>query len=241
MELLGLLGISAFAIASLVVGVRLLWLARRTRQFPELMIGASFLLAGFLGLALTLLGRHGPFADGARVALSLAGTALGAAGYSLLAAFVWRVFRAGSAAGALGFGAAVLGFSAGFGLQWSAAAAGVRDTVSAGTWLSLATQAAVYVWASWESFHRAAMARRRVRLGLLEPLVAHRFLLWGVGTAAVVGICVQMGFALWSHGRALTGAHYLAIALLGFTCAIACWIAFLPPRAYARRFAASRA
>ena len=54
MQLLGLLGIFAFTATSLVVGLRLVWLSSTTRQFPEFAVGASFLLAGFVSLALNL-------------------------------------------------------------------------------------------------------------------------------------------------------------------------------------------
>ena len=40
--------------ASLVLGVRLLRLAARTREFPELAIGSSFILAGVIGYAVLL-------------------------------------------------------------------------------------------------------------------------------------------------------------------------------------------
>ena len=49
MELLGLLGSLAFSLASAVVGVRLLALARRTRCAPELSMGISFISSGALG------------------------------------------------------------------------------------------------------------------------------------------------------------------------------------------------
>ncbi len=46
MALFALLGISLFAVASFVVGWRLLWLAHRTGMLPEKLIGGSLFLAG---------------------------------------------------------------------------------------------------------------------------------------------------------------------------------------------------
>ena len=53
-ELLGLLGFGTFLTVSVVVGTRLLLLARRTRKLPELAIGLNFILAGAVGYALLL-------------------------------------------------------------------------------------------------------------------------------------------------------------------------------------------
>ena len=49
----------ASLLASLVLGVRLLRLAVRTGQAPELAMGASFLFAGVIGYALMMIGNPG--------------------------------------------------------------------------------------------------------------------------------------------------------------------------------------
>ena len=49
MELFALVGLSAYCLVSLVVGIRLLLLARRTRELPELLIGLAFLTGGAIG------------------------------------------------------------------------------------------------------------------------------------------------------------------------------------------------
>lgn len=234
MELLGLLGVLAFAATSLVVGVRLAWLSRRTGGYPELAIGASFVLAGFAGLGLLLAAQHGGFAPRTAMGLRLAGAAVADVGYALLASFVWRVFRPDGRAGRLGFAVSVAGLAVGFVLEVAAASPTPTREAGAGTWLTLFTQIALYGWATSEALHYWWLMRRRVRLGLAEPTVANRFLLWGVGTGAVIGIWLHTGWTLLHGESALGGASYLVIATLGFTCAIACWMAFLPPRAYVR-------
>jgi hypothetical protein len=57
--MLALLGISSLLglAAALVLGIRLLRLAARTRGVPEFAMGASFLLGGFLGFLLILVGN----------------------------------------------------------------------------------------------------------------------------------------------------------------------------------------
>ncbi len=48
MEILCWIGLGAFFVSSLAIGIRLLQLARRTAQIPELLIGSSF-VAVFVG------------------------------------------------------------------------------------------------------------------------------------------------------------------------------------------------
>jgi len=59
--MLALLGFSSLAsmAVSLVLGVRLLRLWGRTSELPELVIGASFLMACVLGYLATVLGNPG--------------------------------------------------------------------------------------------------------------------------------------------------------------------------------------
>jgi hypothetical protein len=57
MTLVQHLGMLAFLLTSLAVGVRLLLLWRRTRELPELTIGLAFVLAGFAGGVLIQLGK----------------------------------------------------------------------------------------------------------------------------------------------------------------------------------------
>ena len=79
--------------------------------------------------------------------------------------------------------------------------------------------------------------RRRVRIGIGDPLVANRFLLWGIGTLATLLV------ALLYIGMQLRGHYELPASLIGVSStlvlasAIAEWLAFLPPRSYRERFA----
>ena len=79
--------------------------------------------------------------------------------------------------------------------------------------------------------------RPRVCIGIGDPLVANRFLLWGSGTLAtllVTPLCI---------GMQLFGHYELPASLLGvastlvLVSAIAEWLAFRPPRSYRERFA----
>lgn len=66
----------------------------------------------------------------------------------------------------------------------------------------------------------------------------NRFLLWAVGLAAVLLIWLHSAAMLATGGGRESG--FLIVAMLGFVCAGALWLAFFPPSFYRRRFAALR-
>jgi hypothetical protein len=47
-------------------------------------------------------------------------------------------------------------------------------------WFEWVGMLAPFVWAGVEGFAQYVQARRRVRLGLCDPIVCNRFLLWGL-------------------------------------------------------------
>ena len=94
LDLMAILGLFAFVVASLVVGMRILKLAWQTRGLPEMLIGASLALAGGIGTGLTVVSDLWVSldADVAYVVYQLA-SICNHVGYALLFFFVWRVFR----------------------------------------------------------------------------------------------------------------------------------------------------
>ena len=234
MALLALLGISLFAIASFVVGWRLLWLAHRTGLMPEKLIGGSLFLAGGIGTALMILsGVAGP----ARGVFSTAAMLAIDCGITVLGVFTWRVFRPGLVGATVVATCTALLFLS-FASDWvSGHYLGVRRSAFSMT-ADYVGRFVLYGWASYESLRQYSLARRRVRIGLLEPLVANRFLLWGISTLAATGI---WAYSFWSEivGYTDTTDFYLVASAMGGTCAASIWLAFFPPRAYTRRFAGS--
>jgi hypothetical protein len=234
LALLALLGISLFAIASFVVGWRLLWLAHRTGLMPEKLVGGSLLLAGGIGTGLLVLSG---FAGPARGVFSTAGLFAIDCGITALAVFTWRVFRPGLLGATMVATCTALLFLA-FASDWvSGQYLGVRRSAFSMTG-DYVGRFAIYGWASFETLRQYALARRRVRIGLLEPLVANRFLLWGIATLAALGI---WGYSLWSElvARSDRTEFYLVASVMGCTCAASIWLAFFPPRPYQQWFAAS--
>ncbi|HTY17150.1 MAG TPA: hypothetical protein VMH82_05405 [Myxococcota bacterium] len=237
MQVLGLVGILAFAAASFAVGLRLSWTGLRRGGIPESTIGLSFLLAGGIG-TLLLIASNG--AGAAQALLRAASLGFINLGIAVLGVFNWRVFRP-DRTGALLFATFASLLALSFSADLARRAFLDQDPRPP---LWIATDAAgrigMYGWGCCETLWQCALARRRVRLGLGDPLVADRFLLWGIGTLSVIGIWVH------AYTRELLGAtsadgEYLVVALLGGLCAAAIWLAFFPPKAYVRRAGAGRA
>ena len=91
-------------------------------------------------------------------------------------------------------------------------------------------------WSALESLRYHRIMRRRMQLGLADPVVTESFRLWGLGAGAafagsLLGLAAR---ALTGHGAAEFPILNLVLSLLGLVAAIAMWLAFLPTPAYLR-------
>ncbi len=166
--------------------VRLLLQSRGEAAGPERWAGLYFLFIAW-GMPLRISGAT-LVADGASVgqAMNVVGhLGLFAASVSLTI-FVWRVFHADSptvralAVALVGLQVATTAFSLATG------AAHTEDSVAI-----IATnfmRVVPTIWACAESIGYWRRMRRRVGLGLADPVVANRFALWGVWTAAFAAL-----------------------------------------------------
>ncbi len=229
----------AFVLAGAVVGARLLLLSARTRELSDFLVGFSLFDLSAIGYPLILLGSLGD--------LSLAHTKLAAIASSIAIALGWagvflftqRVFRASEAWSRLlafaGIAALAYGLVAGIlFIQQASDAAALLSTRNPTRFLSIAAVAA-YVWTSFEGFRCWDQARRRLKLGLADPLVVNRFLLWGcIGVSSLMSVVPSL-VILHSGGDGSTDfASRISTALGGLIASIALQLAFLPPAAYRR-------
>lgn len=231
-----LLGFAAFVGVSLAVGLRLLLLARRTREVPELAIGGAIFAGGF-GYALFIAGfslRVLPDAT-LRPVHALAVLALDL-GLVSLALGVWRIFRPGSAWARGAFAASAVAMA----VHVVASVLGYQPSgrrTAFVFWLFNAVGAGAYLWAACECLRYHGLLRRRARLDLVDGELVSRFLLWGLASAA--------GFLLFCAGMANrllveSGVHpaaLLAQSLAGMIGAGCIWLAFFPPAFWWRRVA----
>ncbi|MDJ0868582.1 MAG: hypothetical protein QNK03_20910 [Myxococcota bacterium] len=230
-------GMAAFVLVSLVAGARLMGLWWRTRQSPELSIGLNLLLGG---AAFPLLFASMERADQLGSAVGLvrgSGLLCLNLGAAALWYFTWRVFRSHSRV--------VLGVAlvAAFLLLASHAAIGLGSGFAGDFyhgfwfWSGYLSRLLAFGWAAFESLRYAVAVRRRVRLGLAEPLLVHRFALWGVAAGSATGIFgLRLAELLMGKAGAFFGPTLTLVAsALGLCASASIWFAFFPPEAYRRR------
>lgn len=244
MELFGALCHLSYVVVSAVLGVRLLRRGRADGGVPELWLGVALLgMGGFGYLAMLIPAAIGPDVQTAPLlTLSAIGRLMMDGGMLAMLGFTFAVFRpAGRWARAVAAGLAVLtcGGVAGMfaaGDWWG------KDVHSTAYWVEVVGAQGVLGWAALEAWiFRRQLVRRRA-LGLGEPEVANRALLWaGFGAAQfTLMVLVTLATVLYdATGRIFVGLD-AAIATCGLASGLCLWLAFWPPEAY-RRWAASPA
>jgi hypothetical protein len=227
------IGGGAFVLASLIVSLRLLALARRTGELPELLIGLGLLLMGGVGYPLNTAARLLGDSPSLQAALFVVHALLSLVGQSAVAVFTWRVFRREdrwAQAVALAFISSMAGL-----LAWQTLGPGWRDHAQTldGPW-SYVTGWSLFVlaWAGSESLLYHAKLRKRLALGLADAVTTDRLRLWAVAMLAAFTTSLlawgvrTLGFELTAT---LTG---IIVGPLGIVSAGAMWLAFLPPERY---------
>lgn len=235
MELVaGVAGIASVLVCW-VVSLRLLMLARRTGQSPELLIGAGLLLVGGLWNPLMAVGRQATaLPDSVRVTLVILGATTAICGMSCIAIFNWRVFRPSQAwAPPLAFAAAAalvaLALAQSLGSSWLEFAHHERGPWTGASWVGVA----IYTWSSLEAGRQHAMLSRRLRLGLADPVVVDRMRIWAlmmltsVTASLVFASCQTLGIAVAGTALGLSLA-----AAAAFLSAVFLILAFMPPASY---------
>lgn len=229
------IGFVAFFIVALVVGVRVLLLARRTHELPELLMGIGVLGIGPVGFGL-LVGAQQVPNDLARVSLlGISGVAV-CAGVFAKFVFNWRVYHPESA------GVRLFVYAAGLALAGAFLWSGIADrfaTDRALTPPSLARsvlQVSCLLWGAGESFRYWTKMRRRVRLGLADPVVSNRFVMWAIGAFAAgfgtaVGTVAQIATGVPATDQ---GWVMVSSSMHGLVAAVAIALAFVPPGFYVR-------
>ena len=240
----------AFLFVLLVApALRLLALAARTRQAPELWGGLYFLGAA-IGLPMRVLG-HSLGIDHPELTsdLNLLGHAFFASASAAMAMFTWRVFRPEAVwarnlvVGTLLSIVATTTHLVGVG--------GASDERSMAMLLTNTSRIVPIVWAFLESTRYWRAMQRREALGLAEPIVTNRFLLWSLWTGALAALPMTalllrilgqisvmvagdaaLDFTDSPHVVALIRVVFLISAPIG---AIALSLSFFPPQRYLAR------
>ncbi len=242
----------AFIAGSGVVAIRLLWLARRTRQLPELLLGAAILCSALLGYGVMIAGLvvRGTTTDPAAVPtlavwLMGVGRCVHDFGVTLFLAFVVYVFRRRATWARALAGAMVVVMWGGLVVAASRGSFRAEQVGSLPWWCEYAVIWTYPLWAVVEAYGYGVMVRRRVLLGLASPLVANRFFLWATGalfTFLATGTASIPYLMIGDVELTLRWmpAIRVATALLGLVSVSCSLFAFLPPAWYRRRFEAPR-
>jgi len=243
-----LLGISqlVYVVIVLTLGTRLALLARRTRKVPEALLCVHFLLCCSLGYLLLGIGvpaayQPGFLPTGAIAPLIALGHFTSSVGVWTGVAFNWLVFRreATWARGLVWLTAITLGT----GYVGAVLTGGFSRGTLAGVWIWLiyGTYTAAAAWVMMEPLRHYALMRKRLRLGLADPLAANRFLLWGSGSVCrfvmlVMGAIPTLLFhlippAIWPTVVSIT---LISVAIAGLGVSVSYWLVFFPTRSYVR-------
>ena len=236
----GVLGLGALAMIAVdaLVGVRLLLIALRTRGVPETMLGAAFLLIGAIGYPATTMARRGVLPTVAANQLLFA-TGLAAQDLACFAVYVFtaRTFHGGRAAARVGIALGGLLLLA----SWLAQrlVTGFDPlALNAPYLLGLVARAAAFAWAAAESLHHWRVARRRLAIGLVAPILVERFLLFGVGMGGVFAAFVAFAIGQLVTANPAESTWVLAVTgAAGLLASVPTCLAFMPPASYRRRFA----
>lgn len=236
------LSIIASVVACGFVGLRLLSLTRKTRKLPELCMGVglfAFALAQATRLAFGGLGARlgAELALGVYVSMQL-GYLIAQTGLCLFAAGVfgshtrwrWVLFAGIVATAAVSRSMMVVGSAP------QLLSGAPQQTVSFWDPAAVASFALGFGWMAAEALRYHGLLRRRLLLGLADPVVVDRFFVWGVGAAATC-VMVTLLLGLYLNGMTLmtnSVAASVVVTLSGLLFAVVPCLTFAPPAAYLR-------
>lgn len=226
------------------LGGRLIRRGLRGRATPELLLGAHLFLSigvGSLLLTAVSLSSYSDFGIGAAgtARLAVAGNSLTIVGLMAALQFNSHVFHAGDRAGTL---LALTGSAliwAGFAYLLRSGGLDDPATFDASYWPLAGAMVLADLWIAGEALHFRARLRKRLALGLAEPLVIERLGLWGCAAVARIGLVMIAPVVTWAvpspAERAALAPPLLAVsALLILVTCVSYWLMLAPTAGYRR-------
>jgi len=221
-------------IVYLIAGVRLLRLGQRTGETPEKLLGVIFLFMG-TSAGLYVLPTFSSF-ESLWTPLNFAGRVAYIPPAVMVALFTRLVFRPDKRWGSL--------------LVWGTAilyVTGVGGSVRGGDWEGFSISSGwfwlewvgftfPFGWAGSEAFIQYRQARRRVRVGLCDPLVCNRFLLWALFGTLQVGLCLVIlpQYSEYETTNQFTATWDAIYGAIGIVSLAMISLVFFPPAFYQR-------
>jgi len=236
LQLLAGLGMAIFIGVSLVVGIRLVRLARRTGEGPELLIGVALLSMGPVSfpVARAALGLQESAPGLAAGMLAFSVVTLGMGGFCV-AELTRRVFRPDRAWARLLVWGTLLGLVSCWGITaWKTGFDLRGRPMDWPGYAGFVLRSGALAWTALESLRYWRLMRRRLAIGLADPATTNRFLLWGAGSAA--GALNHL-VVMWTAGAGSDVLHIsdglaLAVSAMGLGTSVCLWLGFLPPQRY---------
>jgi len=239
MASVSMLCLVVYTIVSAIVGVRLLVRARGSRGVPELLAGMSYVAAPAVGYPMAIAGSMVHDRTVA-VPIYLVGETLLVFGCCCFLFFTVKVFRPSAR---WAFWIAVVGTLA---LVWSGVAivqaylsssdtAVITARAKPGLTAMVAVLALSYVWTALEGLRYYRMMRKRMALGLADPVVTNRFLLWTFsGLTSVAWISFSALMLAAGANLATNAANVAVTSAGGIANTVFLLLIFMPPAAYTR-------
>ena len=92
-----------------------------------------------------------------------------------------------------------------------------------------------FAWGGFEALRYFFLLRRRQALGLADPVVTNRFLLWAIADWTAVVLCGSVAsFLLAGKAVLIDPLALCTIALAGTVMSVTWYLTFFPPAAYLR-------
>jgi hypothetical protein len=231
--------VALYSVMSATVGVRVVRRALPAKSVPELLMGTAYAAAPGFGYPLVVIGSL--ISDRAASSLLFSVGQFGiVAGVTCFLFFNARVFRPESrlAPIAAHVGSIVLAV-AGWERVQAHIAVGAEAlslaSVRHGTIVTLTVLGLAYAWTATEGLRHNRMMRRRAKIGLGDPVVENRFLLWAVAGGLQLVSNIVVAYSLW-EGRNISAdlLPLFATSSVGAVNSALLVLIFLPPARYTR-------
>jgi hypothetical protein len=235
------IGSAISGVLYLILGARLVRLAIREKSTCEWLVGITFLVwaLSYICWVGSMILQGQPELQSQLLIASRIATNIGGITFAL---FPYLAFRRGANWARWLVGAIIACLIVGtVGSVWVGDPEGVFPLSNIWWWPEWLGEISSGIWIGVEGFNHYGTSKARVRLGLCEPIVSHRFLLWGIA-----GICwtlldfVVIGQYIdyWAT-QTWSGPLDIAVGLLEIVALTALWIAYFTPATYLRRMSAS--
>jgi hypothetical protein len=243
-EILSALSMLAYSLFAWVFALRLLNTVRGTRSIPEASVATGYLFIAGIGYPMVAasIGASESLGGTTSLSLQVAGIVVLRVGLAGIFVFTWQTFRA-ETAWAKAFTLVAIGMLAAITVHGigelsrapSFEAAVALEVSGPAAVASIGLAALAFAWPAAEALGYHVKLRRRQALGLANPVVVNRFLLWGIACSSSVFIA-GVNLAATVAGRNILEYQPAMItsATLGIANSVLLILAFLPPAPYLR-------